>query len=144
MHKLILILALFIAKNGISQIKITWKTLKDVEFTDKYSKEVDAYYYYPTFGDKIKALEGKEVYIKGFILDLDPTGEYYILSKHPYASCFFCGSGGPDSIVELELKSKDSNFSMDQEITIKGRLKLNAEDIYQCNYVFEEAEIYSK
>ncbi len=144
MNKLFIVLAFIIPKIGISQIKITWKTLNDVKFTDKYSKEVDALYYYPTFGSKLKTLDGKEVYLKGYILDVDPTKSYYILSRHPYASCFFCGSGGPDSIVELKLKEHNLKFSMDQLVTIKGKLKLNADDIWQCNYIFEQAEVYTE
>lgn len=144
MNRLVIIFIFLFTLPAFAQKKITWKTLNDVKFTDKYSKKVDAYYYYPTFGSQVKALDGQEVYLKGFILALDPTENYYVLSRNPYASCFFCGSGGPDSIVELKLKSGDSKFSMDQVVTIKGRLKLNADDIYQCNYIFEAAEIYSK
>jgi hypothetical protein len=144
MYKLVLVFALLFSKLGISQTKITWEILSDVKFTDKYSKEVDALYYYPNFGTKVKALSGAEVFLKGYVLDVDPTKSYYILSRHPYASCFFCGSGGPDSIVELKFKKRNLKFSMDQIVTIKGRLKLNADDIWQCNYILEEAEIYSK
>ena len=46
MNKILVILFAFIAQIGFSQTKITWKTLNDVTFTDKYSEEVDAYYYY--------------------------------------------------------------------------------------------------
>ena len=66
---------------------------------------------------------------------------YYILSKGPFASCFFCGDGGPETIVELELKNKNQYFMMDEIATIKGVLKLNADDIYQCVYILQNAEV---
>jgi len=133
-----------ICTQGLSQTKITWNTLKDVRFTTKYSKEVDADYYYPHFGSSVKALVGKEVYLKGFMLAIAPKKGIYILSRNPYASCFFCGSGDPESIVELKLKPGYPKFKMDQEVTIQGKLKLNSEDLYQCNYILENAEVYKE
>ncbi|MEM7109295.1 MAG: DUF3299 domain-containing protein, partial [Bacteroidota bacterium] len=65
-------------------------------------------------------------------------------SRYPYASCFFCGSGGPESIVELQLKPDHPKFKMDQRVTITGTLVLNYDDIYQCNYIMTDAEIYKK
>ena len=68
MPKLLIILLLFFSLPGISQKKITWDSLKDVRFTDEYSKEVDAYFYYPHFGPSVKALAGKEIIIEGYML----------------------------------------------------------------------------
>lgn len=125
-----------------AQTKITWDTLSDVHFTDEYSEEEEAYYYYPHFGPSVTALEGKEVYLKGYMLVLDPKKGIFILSRYPYAACFFCGSGGPESIVELKLKPHHPKFRMDQVVTMKGFLKLNQHDVYQCNYILEKAELY--
>ncbi len=142
MHKLCFFLLLFVTKISFGQIEITWKTLEDVEFTDTYLEELDAYYYYPYFGPNVSALEGQEVILRGFVLAIDPVERYYILSKGPYASCFFCGGAGPETIVELELKSDKDYFLMDELVTMKGILKLNADDIYKCNYILEKAEVY--
>ena len=144
MHKLTIILLFSIATPGLSQTEITWNTLSDVSFTDKYSEEVGAYFYYPHFGSSVKALEGKEVFIKGYMLTIEPKKNIYILSRNPLAACFFCGNGGPESIVELKLKPDHPKFRMDQIVTIKGRLKLNHDDVYQCNYILEGAEPYYK
>ena len=142
MLRLTIILLLLIATRGMSQTEITWKTLADVRFVDKYSEEEEAYYYYPYFGASVKALQGKEVFLKGYMLTIEPKEGIYVLSRNPIASCFFCGNGGPESIVELKLKPGHPKFRMDQVVTIKGRLKLNREDIYQCNYILEDAESY--
>lgn len=144
MHKLCFFLLLFVTKISFGQIEITWKTLEDVEFTDTYLEELDAYYYYPYFGPNVSALEGQEVILRGFVLAIDPVERYYILSKGPYASCFFCGGAGPETIVELELKSDKDYFLMDELVTMKGILKLNSDDIYKCNYILEKAEVYRR
>ena len=125
-----------------AQTAVTWEILADVQFSDKYVEEVEAYYLYPDFGASVKALEGKEVFIEGHMLPIDPKEGIYILSRNPFASCFFCGQAGPESIVELKLKPGHPRFKMDQVIIIKGKLKLNQDDIYQCNYILEEAEVY--
>ena len=73
---------------------------------------------------------------------MDPDMGYYILSRYPMSACFFCGGSGPESVVELKFKSKEQSFEMDEVVTLKGRLKLNDEDVYQCNYIFEDVARY--
>ena len=142
MLRLTIILLLLTATSGFSQTKITWGTLSDVRFTRKYFEEVDEFLFYPDFGSSVKALNGKEVYLKGYMLAVDPQNGVYILSRNPFASCFFCGNSGPESIVELKLEPGHPDFEMDQVVTFKGRLKLNQDDVNQCNYILEKAEVY--
>lgn len=139
---IIYIMFTIFAKITFSQTQIDWDVLSDVEFTDVYMEEVDEYFLYPHFGSSVRNLAGQEVMIRGFVLAIDPTENYYILSKGPFSSCFFCGVGGPETIVELEMKSSKEVFIMDEVATIKGTLKLNADDIYQCNYILQNAEVY--
>ena len=105
MNRLIIILFIFLTKLSFAQKEIDWSVLADIEFTDLYIEEVDEYFLYPHFGPSVRELAGKEVMIRGFVLAIDPTKNYYILSKGPFSSCFFCGVGGPETIVELEMKS---------------------------------------
>lgn len=135
-------LLLLISIPVFSQTKITWDTLTDVTFIDKYSEEVDAYYYFPKFGPSVLALNNKEVIIKGYLLIIDPDNDIYILSANPFAACFFCGGAGPESIIELKIGKDHPRFKMDEVLTFRGKLKLNAVDIYQCNYILENAGIY--
>ncbi|MBB6325833.1 hypothetical protein FHS59_001448 [Algoriphagus iocasae] len=135
-------LLLLISIPVFSQTKITWDTLTDVTFIDKYSEEVDAYYYFPKFGPSILALNNKEVIIKGYLLIIDPDNDIYILSANPFAACFFCGGAGPESIIELKIGKDHPRFKMDEVLTFRGKLKLNAVDIYQCNYILENARVY--
>jgi hypothetical protein len=142
MHRLFILFLCFFINYSYSQTEVDWADLADVEFTDVYMKEVDEYFLYPHFGPTVRALEGQEIIIRGFVLAIDPTENYYVLSKGPFSSCFFCGVGGPETIIELEMKSNKDVFIMDEVATIKGRLKLNSDDIYHCNYILKDAEVY--
>ena len=144
MYKYLFILLLLFSKFGFSQIEISWKDLEDIDFSEAYVEEVDQYILFPHFGLDIRELESKEVVLSGYILALDPDEGYYVLSKGPFASCFFCGAGGPETIVELSLKSDKDSFYMDEFATIKGVLKLNSDDIYRCVYILENAEVNTK
>ncbi|MEX0361864.1 MAG: hypothetical protein AB3N10_12860, partial [Allomuricauda sp.] len=71
-------------------------------------------------------------------LVLDGTQSVYLLSKNPMASCFFCGNGGPETIMELEFSEKPS-FVMDDLLSVSGLLRLNADNPNQCYYRIEKA-----
>lgn len=128
--------------SSFSQTRITWETLSDVKFIDKYSEEVKAYYFFPEFGPSVLALNNKEAIIKGYLLEIDPDKDIFILSANPFSACFFCGGAGPESIIELKVPRDHPKFKMDEVLTFRGRFKLNAVDIYQCNYILENATVY--
>ena len=132
---------LFFVGNIFSQNIITWELLKNVEFDEIWSEEFQAYYMVPKFSDSVKEMDGKEVQIRGFIIPVDIVQDYYVLSANPYSSCFFCGQAGPESVMEIQMIKKYEGLRMDQVITYKGTLKLNVDDIYQLNYILEDAEI---
>ncbi len=127
--------------NGISQKIITWDVLKNVDFDEVWSEEFQAYYMVPKFGKSISALDGKEVQIRGFVIPVDIVQDYYVLSANPYSSCFFCGQAGPESVMEIQLVKQYDGLRMDQVITFQGKLRLNVDDIYQLNYILEDAEV---
>lgn len=144
MIRLILLIAFFVPTFGFSQIEISWETLADVEFSETYFEEAGETFLYPHFGSTVRAIEGQEVILKGFILAIDPAENYYILSKSPFSSCFFCGAAGPETVVELKMKSEKDFFRMDELVTMKGKLSLNSDDIYQCNYIFKQAQVHKR
>ena len=125
-------------------IKITWEILKDVKFSDKWLDEFQAYYAVPSFGNNIKKYNGQEVQIRGYIIPIDIVDGYYVLSANPYSQCFFCGNAGPESVMEIQMKKEYRDLRMDQIITYKGKLRLNKDDIYQLNYILEDAEIVAR
>jgi len=119
---------------------ISWLTLTDVKFEEKISEVDSALYLYPSFGKIVKSLNGKKVSIKGFIIPVDPTEHFYVLSANPFSACFFCGKAGPESIMELELRADPSRgYEMDQFSTFEGVFVLNGTDVEHCNYILKDA-----
>lgn len=141
MHRILLFALLFVTDLCFAQVEINWDDLADVEFEEVYSEEIDDIILYPHFGFSVRELAGKEVLLRGHILTIDPSKGYFVLSKGPIWSCFFCEAGGPETVVELNLKSDNNHFVMDEIVTIKGILRLNADDIYKCNYILDNAEL---
>lgn len=141
----LLFVFLAMSQEGQSQlmlpVKINWKTLKDVKFTEKFNKEYDATFLYPTFGANVKRLQGKILELRGYAIPLDQN--FYVLSAAPMASCFFCGAAGPESIVQLNFIKK-SRLKTDQIITVQGTLRLNPDNIDDLNYIFDQAIIVQK
>ncbi len=141
---LIALITISLSFTGSEPIKITWEILKDVKFSDKWSDEFQAYYAVPTFGNNIKKYNGKEIQIRGYIIPIDIVEGYYVLSANPYSQCFFCGQAGPESVMEVQMKKEYTDLRIDQIITYKGKLRLNKDDIYQLNYILEDAEIIDR
>ena len=94
------------------------------------------------FSPEMTTLEGTDVILTGYFLFLDGTQSIYLLSKNPMASCFFCGNGGPETIVELQF-SKKPPFTMDDLLSVSGILRLNRDNPSQCYYRIEQAKALS-
>lgn len=116
-----------------------WKALSGVTYTiteDEYGE-----LYVPQFSEEAKALEGKEVTVPGYIIPFEGLfkPEHVIVSSLPLASCFFCGSGGPETVMEVYLK-KPIDYT-EAIVAFKGKLKLNDKDYEQLMYILEDAEM---
>lgn len=120
--------------------KISWEILKDVTFKKKWYEKESIFMLYPTFGPNIKKVENKTVTIKGYMVPVDPESNQYVLSAYPYSMCFFCGGAGPESVMGLKLK-KNRRFKTDEIHIFKGKLELNANDVYELNYLLTDAEV---
>ncbi|WP_299534653.1 hypothetical protein [Ulvibacterium sp.] len=94
------------------------------------------------FSPEMKALEGKKVVITGYLLILDSKQSVFLLSKNPMASCFFCGNGGPETVVDLIFDQKPS-FVMDELLSVEGTLYLNENNPNACYYRIEHADAIS-
>ena len=118
--------------------ELTWQALSDVEFTDVYLEELDAYYWMPAFGPQVMAAEGKEFFITGYMIPVDVDEDFYVLSRYPFANCFFCGGAGPESVIDLRFIGKsERTYQTDDRLSFRGTLRLNADDVYQMNYILE-------
>jgi len=116
-----------------------WKDLSEVSY--KISEDDYGELYVPEFGAKILSLEGKEVTADGYIIPFEGMfkPEHIILSSLPLAECFFCGSGGPETVMEVMLKKPIKYTS--KRVKVKGRLTLNAKDPEKLMFILEDGEL---
>lgn len=119
-----------------------WEIFSNTRFEWQYIEEMEMEAEIPIFDDKIKSLEGEEITLTGYYLPIDIEGNRIIISKQPYASCFFCGGGaGLESVAEIQLETKQPPFEMDQLLTIKGRLKLNEREYGHLVFILTDASV---
>jgi hypothetical protein len=137
----ILSLSLFSFVSLDEPTKVTWETLRDVTFKKKWSAEESMFILYPTFGQKVAGLKDKEIILTGYMIPVDVDANVYVLSANPYSSCFFCGGAGPESVVQIKFKKSTKRFNTDDRITVKGTLKLNADDINELNYILTNCDL---
>ena len=88
----------------------------------------------PVFSDPVKALEGKEITMKGYIIPVEGYASHteFIFSAFPYNMCFFCGGAGPETVMEVIAKEPIKYTA--EQIYIKGILSLNTDDINHLMY----------
>ena len=100
----------------------------------------------PSFGAKVKALEGKVVEIEGYAIPINETGfeGTIVLSAMPYSQCFFCGLSGPESVMDIKTTKKIKDLKVDKKMKFRGKLKLNARDMSKLNYILNDAVLISK
>jgi hypothetical protein len=114
-----------------------WNTLAKVSY--KVEEDEFGELYVPEFGAEVQALEGKEITLQGFIIPFEGMfkPKHLILSSLPIDACFFCGTGGPESVAEVYLQEEIKYTA--RPVKIRGRLKINADDINELMYVLENA-----
>ncbi len=137
-EKLLLVFVLLLGIKAEAQVTLNWADFADVNFEPVYSEKYDIHFLTPSFGDNIKGYEGQKVSIKGYFLDISGSGEIFLISENPMASCFFCGAAGPETIVEVRF-TEAPPFKTDDIVTASGILQLNANDVNSVNYILKEA-----
>ncbi len=143
---IVLVLLIVLAEVSFAQSKFdAWDSFAKTKFEPKYYEKMGEYLFYPTFPADLKALEGKEISIEGFYVPFAPEdGNYIVLSKYPMSQCFFCGGAGPESIVEVNFKGNLPKFQIDDLATVKGKLKLNTDNMDHVNFILTDAVLISK
>jgi hypothetical protein len=116
-----------------------WRDLSDVTY--KIGQDEFGELYIPVFSDKIKKLEGKVVEADGYIIPFEGMfkPEHIILSSLPLAECFFCGSGGPETVMEVMMKNPIKYTS--KRVKVKGTLTLNDKDPEKLMYILTNAQL---
>ncbi|GAB4478316.1 MAG: hypothetical protein OHK0057_29140 [Thermoflexibacter sp.] len=117
-----------------------WETLFKVKWYKKYSDVMKEEIEFPIFSPEIKALDGKEITITGYLVPSEMYGgdtNYCIISAYPASNCFFCGQAGPETVMEVYPQKK--KMFQGSKFTVKGRLKLNPNDPDHLIYILEDA-----
>lgn len=116
-----------------------WRNLAEVSY--EISEDNFGELYVPVFSDKIKSLEGKVVEADGYIIPFEGMfkPEHIILSSLPLAECFFCGSGGPETVMEVMMASPIKYTS--KRVRVRGKLTLNSKDPEKLMYILTDAEL---
>ncbi len=138
-----LTIALFVASGGFSQPEsqaIEWDDLKDVRFEPGFDENSETAYELPVFGNSLEKLEGTSISITGYVIPMDINLNYYVVSAYPFAACFFCGSAGPESVIDLQL-TKEHHFKNDQKVTFCGELVLNKNSFFELPFALRNAEV---
>ena len=143
MRVLLISTLLLFAQLTYAQTENFWHTLAQVNFkTVKDPNGYDAEL--PIFSKYLKTFHGKKVTIKGYVIPLDELGGSgkFMLSSLPFNLCYFCGSAGPETVVEVETTEK-VKFSTKQ-ITMEGFIYLNESDPNHHIYIFKNAKIINQ
>lgn len=121
------------------QAQGVWKNLAEVSY--KISEDQFGELYVPVFSDNIKKLEGKVVEADGYIIPFEGMFKpnHIILSSLPLAECFFCGSGGPETVMEVMLTNPIKYTS--KRVKVRGKLTLNSNDPEKLMYILKDAQL---
>jgi len=116
---------------------VVWPKLYDIKFEKGKDKlgEFDK----PVFSAGASSLNGKSVSLPGYMIPFENgmKGNHFMLSSMPINACFFCGVGGPETVVEVFLKQPITYT--EKPVVITGVLKLNGTDPDKMLYILEQA-----
>jgi len=146
MGKIVLLLLFSLSSAAYAQKSIyqgfpslVWPKLYDITYAKGRDELGD--FEKPVLSEAVKALRNKVVILPGYMVPLEnqKTGSTFMLSSLPLNACFFCGVGGPETVVEVNLKSKTPYI--EKPIEVRGILRLNDDNPDEMIYVLDEAEV---
>ena len=100
---------------------VSWKTLSQVELVKQKDR------YVPQFSPSVAALDQKQIKLQGFMMPLE-MGEkqsHFVLAAMP-VTCAFCLPGGPESMVEVKMKTP-VKYTFDA-LVVTGKLSIMKDD----------------
>ncbi|WP_116107172.1 hypothetical protein [Lewinella sp. IMCC34191] len=127
-----------------SDAAAVWQDLAKVSYEKKYDELLGFKVDVPVFAKDIQAMEGEMIEISGYIVPVEgyKSHKEFVFSAFPYNMCFFCGGAGPETVMEVTA-NEPVKYSTER-ITLRGKLKLNNENINQLMYILEDAEQVTK
>ncbi|OYQ36340.1 hypothetical protein CHU92_09990 [Flavobacterium cyanobacteriorum] len=127
------------ADNTAVDDTLTWKLLGQIKYIKKPSKDYPEGVMFPVINTTLKAKNKKPIVMSGFIIPID--NKNYALSKNVFASCFFCGQAGPETIMGIKFRNPNIKLKTDQYVTLQGTFRYNDNDIDDWIYHIENAVI---
>uniref|UniRef100_UPI004048F047 hypothetical protein n=1 Tax=Flavobacterium sp. TaxID=239 RepID=UPI004048F047 len=118
---------------------LTWKLLGVIKYVKKPHPDYPEGVMFPVINSTLKTKAKKKVILSGFIIPIDATN--YALSKNVFASCFFCGQAGPESITGIKFRGKTPKLRTDQYVTLEGTFRYNDDNVDDWIYHIEDAVI---
>ncbi|MDH5397123.1 MAG: DUF3299 domain-containing protein [Cyclobacteriaceae bacterium] len=121
--------------NGIPSL--VWPKLFDITYTagqDEFGE-----LQIPVFTEKVKAMSGKVISLPGYMIPFEGGFKetHFILSALPLNACFFCGTGGPETVIEVFCNEKVPYT--EKPVEVSGILKINNSDPDKMVYILENA-----
>lgn len=118
---------------------LSWKLLGQIKYVKKPSPDYPEGVMFPIINPTLKAKNKKEIIMSGFIIPID--NKNYALSKNVFASCFFCGQAGPETIMGIKFRNPNMKLKTDQYVTLKGTFRYNDSNVDDWIYHIEDAVI---
>lgn len=118
---------------------LSWKLLSQIKYIKKPSKDYPDGVMFPVINTTLKTKQHKPIVMSGFIIPID--NKNYALSKNVFASCFFCGQAGPETIMGIKFKNPGMKLKTDQYVTLQGTFRYNDADVDDWIYHIENAVI---
>lgn len=132
----------YVEEDLFSQVKpdtLSWKLLGVIKYIKKPDKDYPDGVMFPIINSELKAKSKKKIVMSGFIIPIDNVS--YALSKNVFASCFFCGQAGPETIMGIKFKGTTPKLKTDQYVTLEGTFRYNDNDVNDWIYHIENAVI---
>lgn len=140
---IVLLPAVVCAQSKVSVYKgipsLVWPKLYDIRFENAKDAAGEAYEK-PVFSTAAKTIDKKSVSLPGYIIPFENgmKSSHFMLSSLPVNACFFCGVGGPETVIEVF--TKEPVTYTEKPVEFRGTLKLNDKDPDKMIYVLENAE----
>ena len=139
---IVFILSAFLILSTHAQENISWQELAEVEWQDRYDTLTGFTLIDGIYSDHLKSLDSTEVYISGYVIPFDALGFSFALSRTSFASCFFCGQAGPETVLSLRIKpnSIEPSRQKNTKIKFKGLFRVHESNENGFHYELLNAE----
>jgi hypothetical protein len=117
---------------------LIWPILYNIDYNN--TSDGKGMYEKPVFTKDVRKLEGTVITLPGYLVPFDGgmKAKRFILSSLPLNACFFCGVGGPETVIEV-ISSEEVTYTA-KPVQVSGILRLNDSDPDRMIYTLDQAE----